>query len=252
MVVAGLHDAKRSMGLTVYILLSFLSCMAACMHALSFLSCMHRYPEAVLEIPGSTFWAIMFFAMLLTLGLDSQFGTVEAVLAIMDDLGIKIVSRDEWVKVARTVCFCTVSFLVGLLFCTNSGLYYFQLFDMYSAALPLLFICLCELITVVWIYGIEKMIDHIEDMTGRTISRWWWWMWKWATPAIISLVLFWSFITAITEKATYSTPTGDKPYPPGFVFLGWCLIMMSTVLVPGESRGSGARLVDSVCAGNVR
>eukprot|EP00038_Savillea_parva_P019819 m.29054 g.29054 ORF g.29054 m.29054 type:complete len:615 (+) comp4568_c0_seq1:91-1935(+) len=191
------------------------------------------YPEAVLEIPGSTFWAIMFFAMLLTLGLDSQFGTVEAVLAIMDDLGIKIVSRDEWVKVARTVCFCTVSFLVGLLFCTNSGLYYFQLFDMYSAALPLLFICLCELITVVWIYGIEKMIDHIEDMTGRTISRWWWWMWKWATPAIISLVLFWSFITAITEEATYSTPTGDKPYPPGFVFLGWCLIMMSTVLVPG-------------------
>jgi solute carrier family 6 serotonin transporter-like protein 4 len=41
------------------------------------------YPEAIATMTGSVFWAIIFFLMLITLGLDSTFGGKS-----IEDLGL--------------------------------------------------------------------------------------------------------------------------------------------------------------------
>lgn len=46
------------------------------------------YPEAISTLPGSTFWAIVFFIMLLTLGIDSSVSTVELWVDKMIDTDI--------------------------------------------------------------------------------------------------------------------------------------------------------------------
>ena len=44
------------------------------------------FTEAVNQFPFANMWAVMFFLMLLTLGLDSQFGTLQGVVQCIVDL----------------------------------------------------------------------------------------------------------------------------------------------------------------------
>lgn len=43
------------------------------------------YPEAIATMTGSVFWSIIFFLMLITLGLDSTFGGLEAMITALCD-----------------------------------------------------------------------------------------------------------------------------------------------------------------------
>lgn len=43
------------------------------------------YPEAIAMMKGSVFWSIIFFLMLITLGLDSTFGGLEAMVTALCD-----------------------------------------------------------------------------------------------------------------------------------------------------------------------
>ncbi len=44
---------------------------------------------------GSAFWAIMFFMMLILLGIDSEFGTLEAAISPIYEMG--------WVKMNKSL-----------------------------------------------------------------------------------------------------------------------------------------------------
>lgn len=44
------------------------------------------FTEAINQFPGAQFWAVLFFLMLFTLGIDSQFGTLEGVATSLVDM----------------------------------------------------------------------------------------------------------------------------------------------------------------------
>lgn len=44
------------------------------------------FTDAINQMPGATFWSILFFLMLLTLGLDSLFGALESVTTALQDV----------------------------------------------------------------------------------------------------------------------------------------------------------------------
>lgn len=44
------------------------------------------FTEALLHMPGAPFWAVLFFIMLLLLGLDSQFASMEGIITVIRDI----------------------------------------------------------------------------------------------------------------------------------------------------------------------
>lgn len=55
------------------------------------------FTQAIVELPGAPFWAVIFFLMLLSLGLGSQIGILEGMLCTIFDIDIFKRIRKEYV-----------------------------------------------------------------------------------------------------------------------------------------------------------
>lgn len=73
------------------------------------------YPDLVTRLPISPFWAVLFFLMLFTLGLDTQFAIVETILTGVLDWNPKW-RRQKTLVVA---VICAFGFIIGLPFATG-------------------------------------------------------------------------------------------------------------------------------------
>merc|ERR1711892_1252039 len=92
------------------------------------------YPEAVTQMPFPQLWSFLFFFMLITLGLDSQFTYTETITtAIMDQW--------PWLRAHKSkvvISACVIGFFMGLTMCSRGGLFMFELLNWYSASWGLL------------------------------------------------------------------------------------------------------------------
>ncbi|XP_012936077.1 sodium- and chloride-dependent betaine transporter [Aplysia californica] len=182
------------------------------------------YPEAISYLPVPQLWGVMFFIMLFTLGLDSQFVMCEVTLTTVNDLWpkIRLGSRQLIFK----SCYLLALFLISLPYAAKGGMYLFQLVDWYFAAFAIVANGLFELIAVHWIYGSERFMDDIKLMIGYK-------------PHYI-LVIFWRFITPlvlltviVTALMAYDPPVfQDYIYSSTEVFFGWLLANVSFAPVP--------------------
>lgn len=181
------------------------------------------YPEAIATMPGSTFWAIIFFMMLLTLGLDSSFGGSEAVITALSD-EFPIIGRNRKVFVA--ILF-SVDFFVGLACCTQGGFYVFTVLDRYAAGYSILFAVFCEAIAVSWIYGIDRLRDDIREMIGFAPGIYWRTCLKFFAPAFIWVIIVYGLIA-------YKPLSADDPekYPWWTDVIGWGMAGSSMIMIP--------------------
>lgn len=180
------------------------------------------YPEVIATLDGSVFWSIIFFLMLITLGLDSTFGGLEAVItAICDEYPLMKRNRELFVLGLVLVCF-----LGALPTVTNGGQYVINLLDNHAAPISLLFICFIEAIAVNWFYGCQKFSNDIESMLGHQPGIFWKICWVGICP-ICLLILF----VLSCWKYEWLTLMGYV-YPPWAVALGWCITASSIICIP--------------------
>jgi len=180
------------------------------------------YPAAIATMPGSKFMALIFFMMLLTLGLDSSFGGSEAIITALSDEFPKL-GRNREIFVA---CLFSLYFVVGLASCTQGGFYFFNLLDRFAASYSILIAVLFETIAVSWIYGVNRFCADIRDMIGFTPGVYWRICWKFIAPVFLVFIIAFGLVGY--EPLTFD----DYIYPEWANVLGWSIAGSSVLCIP--------------------
>ncbi|XP_020371536.1 sodium- and chloride-dependent neutral and basic amino acid transporter B(0+)-like [Rhincodon typus] len=184
------------------------------------------YPEALAQLPVAPLWSILFFFMLVTLGLDSQFASIETIITtLLDQFPTFLRTKRAFV----TSGVCLLFFFLGLVCVTQAGIYWINLIDHFCAGWGILVAAIAELAGISWIYGVNRFIKDIEMMIGEKNWLFWlWWRacWFFITPCLLMAILIWSLVTFVPP--TY----GKLEYPAWATALGWCMIIFIILWIP--------------------
>ncbi|XP_027717348.1 sodium-dependent serotonin transporter [Vombatus ursinus] len=181
------------------------------------------YAEAIANMPAATFFAIIFFIMMITLGLDSTFAGLEGVItAVLDEFPHFWAKRREWFVLAVVI----TCFFGSLSTLTFGGAYVVKLLEEYATGPAVLTVVLLEAIAVSWFYGINQFCSDVKEMVG--FSPGWFWRICWvAISPIFLLFIICSFLSSPPELRLF-----NYNYPRWTVLLGYCIGTSSFICIP--------------------
>ncbi|XP_036379971.1 sodium- and chloride-dependent GABA transporter ine [Megalops cyprinoides] len=184
------------------------------------------YPQAFVTMPVAPLWAVLFFFMLLCLGLDSQFAMVEVmVTSLLDSFGATILKYLKHTEFLVLVV-CGTAFLLGIPHVMQVGIYVFQLMDHYTAIVSIMFLAFFEVVAVCWIYGVKRLSQNVEEMTGKKPSIFFIVCLTVISPLLVLIILVFSVIQF--KPARYESYV----YPPWAQGIGWIIALASIIWIP--------------------
>lgn len=173
-------------------------------------------PQALNLLPGSVFFAVLFFLLLTTFAIDSQFSLVESsVAAIMDKFNL---SRSKAVAVVSIP-----AFLIGILFVTGGGLYWLDIVDRFINNYGLVIGGLLACIIVGHMCDLEQFRVFINSTSEIKVGKWFNFCIKYLTPAILIISLIRSLIEDFTVPY--------EGYPFWALFAGGWLVVIAVILL---------------------
>ena len=151
------------------------------------------YPTIINELPMlNTLFGVLFFLMLLTLGIDSAFSLVEGVSAAVRD-------KFGWSHRKSNLTVAGISFVIGLLFISGAGLYWLDIVDYFMTFFGLAIACLIECYIIGWAYSTAKVQKHVNALPGMKLGNMWTIMIKFVSPVVLLALLGSEIISRFSE-----------------------------------------------------
>ncbi|KAJ2896034.1 hypothetical protein MKZ38_005919 [Zalerion maritima] len=119
------------------------------------------YPEAITQMPGANFWAVLFFFTLMLLGISSSFAMLDAVVTLLMD-------SDWGMKASRPIVATTLvvlCFLLGLPYCTHFGTYFLNGIDWGVNNIALVFVVWAECVGATTIYRHQDVVGQVGKIS---------------------------------------------------------------------------------------
>uniref|UniRef100_A0A0B7AU17 Transporter n=1 Tax=Arion vulgaris TaxID=1028688 RepID=A0A0B7AU17_9EUPU len=185
------------------------------------------YPEALSEMPVPQIWSVLFFLMMICLGMGTQFPSVETVLtALQDEFRI---FRQKKTAIVFRISVCVLGFLLGLPMTTQGGNYLLELCNTF-VGFPLLLVGFLEFLAIIWVYGIKRFSEDVLLIVGTSYTTrvlfYCYYIWSWVVIApifILGIIIF--------EIVEYKPITSDQ-YPGFAEGLGWLIVAGIMVWTP--------------------
>lgn len=174
------------------------------------------FPEALSKMPLAPLFSVLFFIMLLTLGIDSAFSLVESINAAILDV------RSDWNLAKVSFFVCSLGFIAGIIYTTKAGLYFLDIIDRFVLNYNGLITGIFQAILVGWIYGAEKMRRYINEVSDRPVGKWWNLSIKYLIPIVLATLL------ATQLSGDIHSPYGG--YPTWALSIGWALVIIPLII----------------------
>lgn len=208
------------------------------------------FTQAIVSLPGAPFWAVLFFTMLLSLGLGSQIGLLEGMLCTLFDIDIFKRLRKQYVTGKRLFMQLEIHMVWLMWFpCYSYGLpvlFYHRSNILYGCWWILVedvwFICwygwfscdcpfgngCCDLYLWTWKVSnianncafkqslnnrhhfMSRFTEDIYQMTGHRPGTYWQWTWRYIGPVIMTCILVSSVVCLAIDKPTYSAYKAEE------------------------------------------
>ncbi|XP_052214722.1 sodium- and chloride-dependent glycine transporter 2-like isoform X2 [Dreissena polymorpha] len=183
------------------------------------------YPEALSNLPPPQLWSILFFFMLFTLGLDSEFALLETVLTCIQDEYPHLRKYKSHMCVGLGIA----CYFLALPCITPAGDYVVTLMDSWGADFSVLFVAVCETIAVMWVYGVHRFIKDCTYMLGHPPRPMIFWAvcWAFCSPILIGALFMYKMIKFKAPEITKGVP-----YPEFAQAIGWALTAIVLVPIP--------------------
>lgn len=179
------------------------------------------YPEAIAKfdfIPQ--FFSVVFFFMLFLFCVGSNMGMASCIMTVIRD-------RYPHVKCWKIVIAIVVfGIVIGSFYTTPGGQFIINLLDFYGASFVALILAIIELVTVSWVYGVDRFCKDIEFMIERRTGLYWRICWKIVTPLIMIGILGYFVLT--WQPLTYQ----DREYSTQLHAAGWFVSLLALLQLP--------------------
>merc|ERR1719153_119868 len=175
------------------------------------------YPEVLAKFDfAPQLFAVLFFLMLITLGMGSAVGFMSAVTTTICDS-----FPDVEKKLIAKVC-CVVGLCLGLPYVTPGGQIILEMVDFYAGTLLILALASIEIMAMNWIYGAGTIARDINFMLGTKLGPYWLICWGFLCPVLLPLLLTYVLVTQA------GVPALPLPLSLG----GWIFALLGLMIVP--------------------
>ncbi|CAG0921567.1 unnamed protein product, partial [Notodromas monacha] len=143
-------------------------------------------------LPAAPVWSIMFFVMLITVGLGTQMADMETQITALLDQFTSLRKH----KTLVTLVVCATGFLGAISMTFQGGIWLNNLLNDYAATAPVLVMTLGNVVALVYVFGFERLIRNMEEMIGPLRRGTYWYLritWTCLAPLFVTVLLVYFF-----------------------------------------------------------